>query len=501
MIRLAARLMGFPRPRLLVLANALLLLPFAAAAADEPGPGQTAGRPPNVVHILIDDMGWTDLGVTGSDLFETPNIDRLAARGMRFDNAYSACTVCSPTRAATMTGRYPARLHVTDWIHGSKRPKARLKIPDWTEYLPDDEVTLAEALKPAGYASASVGKWHLGDGPEHGPTRQGFDVNVAGYGAGSTPSYFSPYKIPTLADGPPGEYLTDRLTAEACRFIEANRDRPFFLYMPHYTVHTPLQAKPELVEKYRKKIKAGMRHVNPTYAAMIESLDQGVGRVLGVLEALGIADRTIVVFTSDNGGLMQPGYSTDNRPLRAGKGSVYEGGVRVPLIVRWPGVTPAGSVCHEPVASVDFFPTYLEVAGLSTPRDANPVDGRSLVPLLRDPSARLDREAIYWHYPHYHPGGATPYGAVRARDWKLIELYEDDHVELYNLADDLGETRDLARSMPEKAEALRRRLHDWRKAVGAQMPTANPDHDPAEDAAFQKKAATKAAARKKAARP
>ncbi len=457
----------------------------------------TAGRPPNIIHILIDDMGWTDLGCMGSDLYETPNIDRLAAQGMRFDNAYSACTVCSPTRAATMTGRYPARLHITDWIHGSNRAKAKLKIPDWTQYLPDAEVTVAEALKPAGYVSASVGKWHLGDGPEHYPTTQGFDVNVAGYGAGSTPRYFSPYKIPTLDDGPPGEYLTDRLTTEACRFITANRDRPFFLYLPHYTVHTPIQAKADLVEKYRRKVKPGMRHTNAAYAAMIESLDEGVGRLLRTLEAEAIADRTLVVFTSDNGGLMQPGYSTVNLPLRVGKGSVYEGGIRVPLIVKWPGVTPAGSVCHEPVVSIDFLPTYVEIA--AAPR-RDGVDGRSLAALLRDPNARLDREAIYWHYPHYHPGGATPYGAVRARDWKLIEFYEDNHVELYNLAADIGETKDLASALPEKADALRGQLHDWRHGVTAQMPAPNPSYDPEADASQQKAAAKKAAAKKAAAK-
>jgi arylsulfatase A-like enzyme len=461
-----------------------------------PAGAGTAGadRPPNIVHILIDDMGWTDLGCTGSDLYETPHIDRLAAQGMRFDNAYSACTVCSPTRAATMTGRYPARLHVTDWIHGSKRPRARLKIPEWTEYLPDAEVTVAEALKSAGYTSASIGKWHLGDQPDQWPTRQGFDVNVAGFGAGSTPNHFAPYKIPTLEDGPPGEYLTDRLTTEACRFISAHRDRPFFLYLPHYTVHTPIQAKPDLIAKYAKKVRPGMRHTNAAYAAMIASLDEGVGRLLETIEAEGIADRTIVVFTSDNGGLMQPGNSTVNVPLRAGKGSTYEGGTRVPLIVKWPGVTSPGSLCHEPVASIDFFPTYLEIAGLPRRED---VDGRSLVALWRDPGARLDREAIYWHYPHYHPGGATPYGAVRARDWKLIEFYEDGRIELYNLADDLGETRDLAGALPEKAAALRRQLQDWRHSMGAQMPTPNPDYDPAQ-AGFPTR---KEAAKKKAGGP
>jgi arylsulfatase A-like enzyme len=473
-----------------------LLAAAPARAADERP--RTPDRPPSIIHILIDDMGWTDLGCMGSDLYETPNIDRLAAQGMKFDNGYSACTVCSPTRAATLTGRYPGRLHITDWIHGSNRPRARLKIPDWTQYLPDAEVTLAEALKPAGYRSAHVGKWHLGDGPEHYPTTQGFDLNIAGYGAGSTPSHFAPYKIPTLEDGPAGEYLTDRLTTEACRFIAANRERPFFLYLPHYTVHTPIQAKPALVAKYEQKIKPGMRHTNARYAAMIESLDEGVGRILSTLEEQGLAERTVVVFTSDNGGLMQPGYSTANVPLRAGKGSTYEGGTRVPLIVRWPGVVAAGSVCHEPVMSIDFLPTYLEIAGAPRRDD---VDGQSLVAALRNPQARLDRDALYWHYPHYHPGGATPYGAVRARDWKLIEFYEDDRVELYDLANDLGETRDLARSMPAKADALRRQLHQWRQSVAAQMPTANPGYDPDADANQQKAAAKKSAVRKKAASP
>ena len=384
---------------------------------------------------------------------------------------------------------------MTDWIHGSNRLRARLKIPDWTQYLPDAEVTLAEALKPGGYVSASVGKWHLGDGPEHYPTTQGFDVNVAGYGAGSAPGHFSPYKIPTLEDGPPGEYLTDRLTTEACHFIADNRDRPFFLYLPHYTVHTPIQAKPALVEKYKKKIIPGMRHTNATYAAMIESLDEGIGRLLSTLEAEGIADRTIVVFTSDNGGLMQPGHSTVNVPLRVGKGSAYEGGIRVPLIIKWPGVTPAGSVCHEPVLSIDFFPTYLEAA--AAPR-RDDVDGRSLVALLRDPAPGSTARRSTGTIRTTTPAARLRYGAVRARDWKLIEFYEDNHVELYNLATDIGETRDLASALPEKVDAPPRQLHDWRRGVAAEMPTPNPNYDPQADANQQKAAAKKAAAKKAA---
>ncbi len=439
-------------------------------------PAAAAERPPNVVFFLIDDLGWTDLGCFGSDLYETPNIDRLCRDGMKFTAAYSACTVCSPTRAALMTGKYPARLHLTDWIHGHKRPDAKLAVPKWTEYLPHSEVTIAAALKRAGYATASVGKWHLGDRPEDWPDRHGFDLNVAGYGAGQPPSYFSPYRIPTLKDGPRGEYLTDRLAAESVLFIEANKDRPFFLYFPHYAVHTPLQAKKELVEKFRAKVRPGLRHTNATYAAMIASVDEAVGRVLAKLEELRLTGRTVVVFTSDNGGLLR---STGNAPLRAGKGSAYEGGVRVPAVVKWPGVTAAGSVCAEPVITPDFYPTLLQICGAGDAKHNAGVDGESLVPLLKDAKAKLKREAIYWHYPHYHPGGATPSGAVRAGRWKLVEFYEDMSQELYDLADDVGEKTDLAAKMPEKAKELRDRLHAWREAVGAQMPTPNPNYKPA----------------------
>lgn len=451
----------------------LAALAHHAAAAADPTP---ARRPPNIIFILIDDLGWTDGGCFGSDLYETPNIDRLAREGMRFTDGYAACTVCSPTRAALMTGKYPARLHLTDWIAGHQRPKAKLAVPDWTMYLPRSEVTIATALKRAGYVTAHVGKWHLGNEQQGWPDKHGFDVNVAGYHAGQPPSYFSPYKIPTLTDGPPGEYLTDRLTAEAVRFIEANKDRPFFLYLPHYGVHTPLQAKADVVAKYQKRIKPGMRHTNATYAAMIESMDDSVGRITARLAELGLADNTVIFFTGDNGGLIR---STSNAPLRAGKGSSYEGGVREPLLVKWPGVTKPGSACHEPVITPDFYPTMLAMAG--TAGDANhnaQVDGVSIVPLLQDPAARLRREALYWHYPHYHPGGATPYGAVRAGDWRLVEFYEDNHVELYNLKEDLGEKHDRAAELPAKAAELRQRLHDWRQAVGAQMPTPNPNYQP-----------------------
>jgi len=433
----------------------------------------------NFVLILVDDLGWTDLGCFGSDFYDTPAIDRLAAEGMRFTNAYSACTVCSPTRAAVMTGKYPARLHLTDWIHGHKRPQAKLKIPAWTEFLSPDEFTIAKAFQAAGYATASIGKWHLGDGEEHYPTHYGFDLNLGGFGAGQPPSYFSPYRIPTLEDGPPGEYLTDREADEACKFIESHRDRPFFLYWPHYAVHTPLQAKAELIERYRQKLKPGLRHTNATYAAMIASLDESVARLQAKLEELGLAERTVIVFTSDNGGLIAGGRQkvTVNVPLRAGKGSAYEGGVRVPLIVKWPGVARPGAVCETPVMSIDLLPTLLELAGVKI-APSETIDGLSFAAALRNPQAKIEREALFWHYPHYHPGGATPYGAVRAGDLRLVEFYEDDRVELYNLRDDVGESRDLASAMPQRAAELRRMLHDWRTRVGAQMPTPNPDYRP-----------------------
>ena len=442
----------------------------------------SAARPPNFIFILADDLGWTDLGCQGSPFFETPNLDRLARDGMRFTQAYSACTVCSPTRASILTGQYPARLHITDWIAGHVRPYAQLKVPDWTMHLPLETWNLARALKPAGYATASIGKWHLGKESFY-PDRQGFDVNLAGCDRGQPPSYFSPYKIPTLPDGPVGEFLTDRECAEALKWIERNRDQRFFLYLPHHAVHTPLMGKTNVVARYKAKARPDAPPRNPIYAALVESVDDSVGRIRQKLDELRLADDTVIFFTSDNGGLVLNNI-TSNRPLRAGKGSAYEGGVRVPLIVRWPGVIKPGSVCEAPIISVDYFPTMLEIAGLNTPA-GHAVDGESLVPLLR-PSGGLKRDAIYWHYPHYHPGGATPYSAIRQGDWKLIEFFEDNHLELYHLKDDIGETSDLAAKMPDKAAELRHKLHAWRKKIGAQLPTPNRDHDPARNASWKR---------------
>jgi len=462
---------------------ALALLAGVTAAA-------APSRPPNFIFFLIDDWGWTDAGSFGSKFYETPHLDRLASRGMKFTQAYAACTVCSPTRAAVMTGRYPARLHITDFIAGHRRPYAKLRIPDWTMHLPLAERTIAEELKDRGYTTGLFGKWHLGD-EAYFPEKQGFDVNFGGCAMGAPRSYFPPYGIPNITGENPGEFLTDRLTREALNFIDANRDRPFFLYFPHYAVHTPLAGKPDVVAKYQKKLAAGSyTQTNPVYAALVESVDDSIGAVLQRLAELKLEENTVIILTGDNGGLSgtrnaggwRPG-PTRNDPLRLGKGSAYEGGVRVPLVVNWPGVTAAGTVCTTPVISVDYFPTILEIAdaaqGGAAPRQPD-TDGESITALLRG-GPRLARDTLYWHYPHYHPGSATPYSAVREGDWKLVHFFEDNHVELYHLADDIGEQTDLAAANPVKAAALRAKLDAWRTRVGAQLPTPNPAFDPARE--------------------
>jgi arylsulfatase A len=445
------------------------------------GLAQAPRRPLNFIFILADDLGWTDLNCYGSKYYETPNIDRLASQGMRFTNAHAACPVCSPTRASIMTGRYPARLHLTDWIPGRPQwPEARLVTPEFQQQLPLGEVTIAELLKPAGYVSASIGKWHLG-GTGFSPENQGFDLNIAGTFRGSPQSYFGPFDLPGLKDSRPGEYITDRLTAEAVRFIEQSRDRPFFLYLPHFTVHIPLQAKPEMIAKYRPKTHPEQLQHNPTYAAMVESLDQSVGAIMSKVDELGLADHTVIFLNSDNGGVLYNWWdkdnTTSNRPLRAGKGHLYEGGIREPLIVRWPGVTKPGSTSAAPVSSVDYFPTIREIAGPAT-RGGSPVDGKSLVPLLHG-TGTSKRGPLFWHYPHYSPQGGYPGGAVLDGDYKLIEFYEDSHLELYNLAQDLGERNNLAEKEPRKAAELRALLQNWRTSVQASMPKPNPKYNPA----------------------
>jgi arylsulfatase A len=429
----------------------------------------------NVVLILADDLGWKDLASYGSRFYETPNIDRLARDGMKFTQAYSACTVCSPTRAALLTGKYPARLHVTDWIPGLPPANPKLLVPDWTKYLPLNEKSLGREFKSAGYMTASIGKWHLG-GEGHEPEKYGFDVNIAGSSAAQPPSYFAPYKIATLAEGSDREYLTDRLGDEAVRFIEQNKDRPFFVYLPHFAVHLPLQGKQALIQKYRGRLLPGEPQTNAVYAAMIESMDETVGVIRRKLDELKLTERTVIVFASDNGGRVP---TTSNLPLRVGKGSCYEGGTRVPLIVSWPGVTRPGSVCETPVITMDLFPTLLEAAGITSGPDQR-LDGISLKPLLAQ-TGTPGRDELFWHYPHhqhYQLGGTTPYGAIHKGDFKLIEFFDDMRVELYDLGKDIGEQRNLAAQMPAKVEELRRRLHEWRKEVGAQMPSRNPNYDP-----------------------
>ncbi len=461
--------------RQMILALSALTLTAVALFAFTPTVSAAPTSKPNIIVILADDFGWTDLSGYGSKFYESPNIDQLARDGMKFTQNYSACTVCSPSRAALLTGKYPARLHITDWIPGQMPDNPKVIVPDWTKYLPLDETTMADVFRKAGYATAAIGKWHLG-GEEYYPDKHGFDYFVAGTDKPNTQHYFSPYDIPTLKDGPKGEYVTDRLTDETIHFIRENKDQPFFVYLPHFAVHLPLQARQKLIAKYEAKVKEGEPQSNAIYAAMIDSLDQSVGRIRKELKKLGIADNTVVIFTSDNGGRVP---TTSNLPLRVGKGSCYEGGTRVPLIIDWPGVTKPGAVCDTPVITMDLFPTLMEIAGI--PDGAKTaVDGVSLVPILRQ-SGNLERDELFWHYPHYQhyqKGGATPYSAIRKGDYKLIESLTDNHVELYNLKEDIGEQHDLAAQMPDKVNELRDRLNAWRKEVGAQFPTPNPKHDP-----------------------
>jgi arylsulfatase A len=436
-------------------------------------------RSPNIILILIDDFGWTDLSCYGSTFYQSPNIDRLAAQGVRFTNAYAATPVCSPTRASLMTGKSPARLHLTDWLPGRPdRPDQKMARPIIEQQLALNEVTLAEALKSAGYATAHIGKWHLG-GKGFEPEQQGFDLNIAGDHTGTPRNYFAPFenkdgKMPGLEQSKSNEYLTDRLTDEAEKFIEQNKAKPFFLYLPHYTVHIPLKAKADLVAKYQALAKPDQKHNNAIYAAMIESMDESVGRIVRQVEQLGLRENTIIIFTSDNGGLsVKEGPNTpatNNAPLRAGKGYLYEGGIRVPLIIA--GAGKAGTINPTPVISTDLFLTILEWASVKAPRN---LDGLSIKKWL-SASTPQKRGALYWHYPHYSNQGGKPGGAIRQDDWKLIEFYEDNRVELYNLKTDLGEAIDLSSQQPAKAEKMRKQLNQWRQTVGAQMMTPNPNY-------------------------
>lgn len=434
----------------------------------------SAQRPPNVVFILADDLGWSDLGCYGNAFHETPNIDRLAAQGMRFTDAYAACPVCSPTRASIMSGQYPARVGITDFIPGHQRPWAKLQVPlNRQQYLPLEIVTIPEVLKDADYVSGAFGKWHLG-GREYFPDHQGFDEILVSDGRHFNFSTFPATQVKET------DYLAEVLTGHGERFLETHAAEPFFLYLSHFAVHIPLEARQEFIAYYEQKAKPPTGVNNPVYAAMVAHVDQSVGRLLEKIRALGLDDNTIVIFTSDNGGLRQryDGQGpivTTNAPLRGEKGTLYEGGIREPLIIRWPGVTAAGSVCTAPVSSVDFYPTILEWAGVS-PNDAQPCDGVPLTGLLKAQGAP-QRPGLFWHYPHYHH--STPAGAVRCGDWKLIEFFEENRLELYNLAEDIGETRDHAADMPDLADELHTILRKWRMSVNAAMPAPNPGYDPA----------------------
>ncbi len=497
-------------------------------------------RPPNVVVFLVDDLGWRDVACYGSELYETPHIDQLARDGVRFTNAYAACHVCSPTRASIMTGNYPARLMLTDWLSGRRDfPFQRLLNAEIHQALPLEQVTLAEALKRHGYATGHFGKWHLGEDPM-GPLQQGFDVRVPEWNKGWPKSgYHAPFGLEGIEDQP-GQYLTDRLTDEAIQFVEENQSKPFFLYLSHFAVHDPIQGRSDLVEKYRAKIdglpetdgpafilegnpdngdqltsdersslindpefagykvlprqtvKIKQRQDNPEFAGMVESMDESLGRVVAKLGELGIDDETLIVFCSDNGGMsganfgrptrvvaerdLDRAFSTSNLPLRGAKGWLYEGGIRVPMIVKWPGTAVAGSVCDEPVISTDFYPTILEMAGLpSMPEQVR--DGKSFVPALK--GEPFQRGPIFWHFPHYsNHGMQSPGGAVRLGDYKLLDYFENGSVQLFNLAEDIGEQHDLSKQEPEKASELKDLLREWRMEVAAKMMPPNPNYQP-----------------------
>ncbi len=450
-----------------------------------------ASERPNFLFILVDDLGWADIGVNGSTFYETPGIDGLAGRGMRFTDGYVASPMCSPTRASIMTGKHPARLHMTNWI-GAPQPaeykwNTILRSAPYNEALPLEEVTLAESLQAAGYETVIFGKWHLGRKEVYWPENQGFETNVGGCAWGAPnggKKYFSPYGNPRLEDGPDGEHLPDRLAKETIKFLKQDHDRPFFAYLSFYSVHSPWMARQDLKEKYLKKakpadewrqerwIKFAMKQNDHVFAAMIEAMDQAVGDVLAVLKSTGLDKNTVVFFLSDNGGASEV---TSNAPLRAGKCFLFEGGIRVPLIVSWPGMVEAGSVSHVPVTSTDFYPTILELAGIPLMPEQH-LDGISFVRLLHGETS-LGRKDLFWHYPHYE-GGWEPSSAIRSGDWKLIDFYEEARVELYNLKNDVGEYHDLAETYPDLTHSLRQKLHAWREEVNANNPSPNPNFDP-----------------------
>lgn len=449
----------------------LLVLPCLAGAATP--------EKPNIIFIMADDLGYTDVGTFGSKYYETPNIDKLATQGMKL-TSHHHCQNCQPTRAALMTGQYGPRtgVYTVGGIGRFEWETRPLRPVDNVDQLPLEKKTVAQAMKAAGYATGLFGKWHLGEDTQHHPAARGFDEAIVSAG-----KHFD-FKTNPKVEVPEGKYLADFLTDKAVDFIQRHKAEPFFLYLPHFGVHSPHQAKEELIAKFKDKAPVG-GHKEPKYAAMIASVDESVGRVMATLEELKLADNTVLIFTSDNGGvggyeregIKKGGDITDNAPLRSGKGSLYEGGTRVPFIVRWPGVTKAGTTSDVPTVHVDVFPTLAEIGKAAAP-EGQPLDGESLVPVFRDPAAALKREAIYQHFPGYLGAGAgtwrtTPVGLVQAGDWKLMEFFEDNRLELYNLKNDLGEQKNLATEMPDKAKELHAKMLAWREAIKAPMPTPN----------------------------
>jgi arylsulfatase A len=498
----------------------------------------TETRQPNVVFFLVDDLGWSDVGCYGSRFYETPNIDRLAKQGVRFTDAYAACHVCSPTRASILTGKYPATLNLTDWLRGRRNfPFQRLLNAEINQHLPYEETTIAEALKANGYSTAIFGKWHLGREPST-PLKHGFDIHIPNVPS-NWRTFHGPFGMKNLKSEK-GDYLTDRLTDEAVKWLDDQKDKPFFLYMAHFAVHDPIQGRKDLVDKYTRKlsqskksdspdfilegnpdspdnpskeelarliqtpkfskhkvlprgtIKVRQKQNNVEFAAMVESVDQSLGRIVSKLAELGVEDDTIVIFFSDNGGMaamnvgnpkrivpdeaVDKAYSTSSLPLRGAKGWLYEGGIRVPLIIKWPGKGRVGSVCRTPVSSVDFFPTIMDMIGKGDEVGSDK-DGANIAPLVR--GEIIEDRAIYWHFPHYSNHGMhSPGGAIRLGKYKLLDYFENGTVQLFDLENDIGEQHDLSKIETEKAQMLKDKLHQWRKKVNAQMMKPNPNFDP-----------------------
>lgn len=461
---------------------------------------QTESRP-NVVFFLVDDLGWTDLGSFGSEFYETPNLDRLVKSGIKFTQAYTASPVCSPTRASIMTGKYPSKMYNTDWfgapqpdqIQGHWTKNKLLKPAHYEPNLALEEITMAEAFKSAGYQTFFAGKWHLGEEESHWPEHQGFDINIGGNSKGAPSTgmkYFSPYENPRLKNGPEGEYLPERLAAETSTFIRENKSKPFFAMLSFYSVHTPLMTTKALEEKYLAK-RAAMNledkfepegvnknritQAHAIYAGMVEAMDQAVGKVVDEIEKHGLAENTIIVFFSDNGGLSTAeGSPTSNLPLRAGKGWLYEGGIRVPMILSWKGTVPGGKEINVPVISNDFLPTFLDLSRNEKVLGSIPnLDGKSLKNWILVPEKAIDRETLYWHYPHYGNQGGNPGSVIREGDWKLIYFYETQKAELYNLKEDIGERDNLADAQPELVEKMTIKLFDWLVSTKAAFPRPN----------------------------